>query len=409
MGDLAQFQPLLFPEAKVREISDVRLRMTNERQETLAFGVVGTINGIIPFTNYGTMEVVMNQDTLSTVSATPTTTVGPGISSAYYRFIVDWLPDPAAAVDDITHAIELDSGNPVLYEIRAFGHYRNENLNLAREDVNTALELGPKGWTYPEQFLMNDALYFQNDFALASQYADTILKQVPDELYTLTVRSLLNYLQGNYAAAREGIRIALESPVHTNLPYAIGISFALRDADFEDALSLVETMRTLFPDPKRTERSLLVTFGQAASQFAYVRLNSALGNAILGRWQTVLDDVQQIIEAGTYINADVHYLRGFAECNLKDYASAEEAYTKAIELEPNFTLLYFLRAEVRRNQGNILGAGQDLAQVIGADQSASFQVLLNAAAQRTITCENFLQLKPEDFAGIKNTATATPQ
>lgn len=89
----------------------------------------------------------------------------------------------------------------------------------------------------------------------------------------------------------------------------------------------------------------------------------------------------------------MYFLRGFAYCNLGDDAAAEEAYSKVIELEPDDTLMYLLRAEVRNNQGNILGAGSDSLQVQQSAFADDFAPLLAAGANGDLTCKNFLDFE----------------
>ena len=58
-----------------------------------------------------------------------------------------------------------------------------------------------------------------------------------------------------------------------------------------------------------------------------------------------------------------YFIKGLSLCNLDKPAEAEAAYTKAIEFEPGFFLLYFLLAAWRKKQGNINFAMADLNMI----------------------------------------------
>ena len=79
-------------------------------------------------------------------------------------------------------------------------------------------------------------------------------------------------------------------------------------------------------------------------------------------------------------------MQGFAYCNLHRYPEAETAYTHGLDIEPNYPLLRLLRAEVRRDQNNLVGALADSAEARKANLSAEFNALLD---NPNATCENF--------------------
>jgi len=57
-----------------------------------------------------------------------------------------------------------------------------------------------------------------------------------------------------------------------------------------------------------------------------------------------------------------------------------------LSIEPTYPLLYLLRAEVRKDQNNVVGALADAASARQANLSAEFNALLD---DQTTTCENF--------------------
>jgi hypothetical protein len=55
----------------------------------------------------------------------------------------------------------------------------------------------------------------------------------------------------------------------------------------------------------------------------------------------------------------MYLLQGLSYCNIDGYQKAEEAYSAGLKVDPSFTMLHFLRAEVRSKMGNANGAAQD--------------------------------------------------
>src|SRR5262249_17047926 len=89
--------------------------------------------------------------------------------------------------------------------------------------------------------------------------------------------------------------------------------------------------------------------------------------------------------------ADLSFMRGFAQCNLRKYPEAEKSYADGIDADPDFTLLYLLRAETRLKQQNQDGAGEDLAAVQQSRLGNIFAPYLAAAQEGKLSCENLLQ------------------
>jgi tetratricopeptide (TPR) repeat protein len=87
-------------------------------------------------------------------------------------------------------------------------------------------------------------------------------------------------------------------------------------------------------------------------------------------------------------------VEGLSYCNLRKLPEAEAAYNKAIEIEPTFVLLYMLRADVRKQQGNLPDAMSDFAKVQQSPQAAQMKDYILAAQTGKLGCKNFLTFTP---------------
>ena len=87
----------------------------------------------------------------------------------------------------------------------------------------------------------------------------------------------------------------------------------------------------------------------------------------------------------------MYLAEGISYCNLEDYPAAEAAYTRAIELEPDFAALYVLRAEVRQKQGDLAGSDQDMFAAQTYDLGPEFAGLIQAIATGAVNCQNLFE------------------
>ena len=86
-------------------------------------------------------------------------------------------------------------------------------------------------------------------------------------------------------------------------------------------------------------------------------------------------------------------LRGLSYCNLDKYADAESAYTQGLTLDPSFTLLHLLRAEVRDKLGNTNGVTEDITAVQQSALSENLSPYLTAAQSGQFSCKQLLKTK----------------
>jgi Flp pilus assembly protein TadD len=107
------------------------------------------------------------------------------------------------------------------------------------------------------------------------------------------------------------------------------------------------------------------------------------------QWPQGLLDVEEAMAFNDQI-PDVYWLQGFAYCNLDDEATAEAAYTTAVELDPTFVLPYLNRAGLRLHQGDTEGAEADFQAIADSELSAEFAPVIPFVRSGQLTCKNFL-------------------
>jgi tetratricopeptide (TPR) repeat protein len=403
MGDWEQFPNLFFPHDEVQDMVNARYRMANEREETLSFGVVAAFNALYTMSNE-VWDMLLNLAIIERVDEPSAVVQGNNIGAAFHRYITDYIDDTATSVTYLDDAINNDP-NAVLYIARALGYARLGNIEASRQDIETAEQLAPDvTWTSAQMMRANDRLYFENDFEGAIPYVSTILESTQDDWLYWGYRSALYYFTGNHVAAASDVERALALDPQANFPYLAAIGLALRNADFETAQTLFNEVLDKFPDPGFVQRILLVTYNPGAANSVLSKYVSAFGNFTLKRWQAAINDSDAILAVGDFARGDLYFLRGFAYCNLGDDAAAETEYTAGIEIDPDYMLLYFVRAEVRRRQGNLIGAAQDIATVLTSPQGEQYRTLITASTDSEMSCRTFLDT---DFATLSSTeATA---
>ncbi len=405
VGDLSLYPDLLFSREEVEAITNARVHMTSERSETLAYSVVAVMNALFPLSNE-TFEMTRNLVILDTITEPPAEPEGNSIAAHYHRYILNFPDNTEQAIAEIDAAIRLESNNPLLFLARGLARQRLGQIDEAAEDTLTSQRLGPEGWASPLWMQANEAFYFRNEMESALSYYNEIVAITPDDWFALSMHGAVAYLLGDYETTKNDVERAITLDTETNFPYLFAISIALREGRFAEAQELLDTVLHQFPDPTFGEQMVTVTISAEAAENFFHPTLAAFGNLTLRQWSSVVSDVDEALATGVEMS-DLHYMQGFAYCNLGDYESAETAYTAGIELDPDFTLLYALRAEVRRYQGDILGAGADVAMIGQGEQAEIYAPFIAASLAGEVTCENFFDVDLESLLATPE-ATESP-
>ena len=163
---------------------------------------------------------------------------------------------------------------------------------------------------------------------------------------------------------------------------------ALRQGRIGD-VSESMTILSKQPNPTLTDRFMTALYGE---EYANLLGNSmaAIGHLSLGQYYVVIQDTDTVLSVvPTY--TEMYLLQGLSYCNLDDYANAEAAYTQGLTLDPSFTLLYLLRAEVRVELDEVTGAMEDIAAVQQSALAENLRPYLSAVESGEFSCKQLLK------------------
>lgn len=360
------------PLEALQSIGSVRVRLTDERSQSVAPQVLSAVNLIY---NYRS-EVLEAASALLALNEIPMISgeiTGVTAGSAVYRHYLLLSEDAEAAASELDKALQSDPSNPLLYHVRMVALLRTGRLDDAEQDGTAAVRLSNEQWAPPLMSLSSVASA-QGDIQKAIDMLDRAAVIQSDDWFLYTVRGALYYLLQDYEQAKADYDHAIALGPTANMPYVFSIMPAIREGRLEDVSRLLGIILTEFPDPSALNRILLTIFGSTDTKQTnafYGLLLSAFTNLALGKYENAVADTDAALE----IRADMpelHMLRGVAYCIEGDNAEAEAAYTSGIELAPDFTVLYLLRADVRSRQNNLAGSLEDLGN-----------------AQKTTAWENF--------------------
>lgn len=382
-------RPEQFPDALNREIlrraADVRIALIDERTQSAAPQVLGIMT-LVHLANSDGYQEINSLAILDLLKTTPTGTItSGGIAAHVHTGLMAFVSDSESALQAFDDALQMDT-DALLYLLRSTTAQRLGLQDEALEDARTALSLAPD-WVMPQYILSNHSLVLSDTPEAAVEPMTQVIERRPNDWFPLFIRSFAHFLIGDYdaAAADSGRVMALQPP--SSVPYAIALALALREGRIGDVAAIQETVVRQFPNPTFFSRTLEALFGE---ETGYGHAVSAATYLALGQFRRVLEEVDAAIASGT-VWAEIHFLQGLAHCNLDDLEAAESAYTRAIELDSTYFIVYLLRAQARLAQGNLIGGTQDLTFVQGQEwaQREEIQALIAAGLSQEITCQSF--------------------
>lgn len=388
IGVTDAFSLIQIPRDTLDQSTNVRVHMTDARRESVTPHVIGIVIGL-QNADGNLYELLRSIATLDAIDVIPAEVVGSGVATHVYLYAQAYLDDSPDAIDEINAALELDSANPLLYIYRSGILLRQGSQDDARRDAQTAQRLGPEGWTSPLYILGNDAL-LSSDIDRAISYYSEIISLRPDDWFPLSYRGALYYLKGDYDHAKIDFDSAIALEPNENFPYVWAVMLALHEGRVKNAMLLMNTILVEYPDLSLAKRIVEATFGDSVPHI-FGPLLSGIGNLMIGQYYAVIQDAEATIAVNDQL-PDPYFMQGFAYCNLGNYPDAEAAYTRALELEPGFMLVYLLRAEVRQAQGDLAGALADVELVRNSDQAEPLAMLLEQAPEAGVSCRTFLNL-----------------
>jgi len=307
-----------------------------------------------------------------------------------YEFAKLYITDTPKALDEISAAIELDAGNPLLYTLRSLALQRLGRFGESLDDLETATRLGPTGWTTPLAGKANVGLYTGN-YDDALQYFSKIIETDPNHWYPYNMRGFLWLFKGNLDHAKEDIDKSIELQPTENWPYMWATSIALRQGRLTDAKAYIEDGLKRFPDPDSGDKLSELIAAENAN--AFTPALSAFWSMNLGQFNKAIQKSETALAVNPYFT-DVYLVEGISYCNLGKLPEADMALSKAIASEPTFIVAYLLRAGVRAGMGNAMDALSDFAVVQNSPLAAPMQEYILAAQAGKLNCTNFLTYAP---------------
>lgn len=242
------------------------------------------------------------------------------------------------AIEFYSEAINLDAGKVAFFENRALAKERLQDYPGAIKDYKLALSFG-------EDPFLNNAIgrleYWQHNLNEAIDYYTKAIEGDPN---------LALYLE-NRALAYEGLG-----------------NVALAEKDYEAAIGLGPNIYGLnsygiLKTKLNEHEKAIELFSRAIdidASFAILFENRAVSRKQIMEFDAAFDDIQKAIKLEP--TAERYNMLGLLHYLMFDYIQAIEAYTKAIEINPNLAVIWENRALAHEVSANYQEAIKDYLQ-----------------------------------------------
>jgi serine/threonine protein kinase/tetratricopeptide (TPR) repeat protein len=382
-------QAISLPPDIVRETGNVRLQLTDPRRESLAEHVLNSLfvyhSGLSNIYAGGAIFVALEDLQVQGPEITGVT-----VGAQVHRWIALLASDPQASLGPLEEALRVRPQSPFIYHFRVLSYNRLGQVRAANESANTAIRLGGPSWTVPYIALATNALDAR-DYPTMITHLTLHLEVQPSDWFMRTVRGLGYYFNGEYDLARQDFELAIAGDPQISLPHAFAVLLAMRQGQVEEAQALMQEIQT-FSDPTILTRLVLSYLGPNNQTSVMVgHMMATFSNILLGQYQGATQEIEQAAALEDPF-PEVFLLQGLVACLLEDPAAAEVAYTQGLELDPDFTLLYLLRADGRNRENNLAGALQDLGAAQETAAWPSFEALameVLSGAEDALNCQSF--------------------
>jgi tetratricopeptide (TPR) repeat protein len=388
VNNLDEYPHNLFSLEQLNEIAATRFVLTNERQQTLAIPVLAGLLAL----NTGEADVFENSRYIAILTELGDVVnpeiPGNSLAADFHEYYFVYRDSPEQALEIANRGLERSARNPIFYAGRAVAYQRLGQLANARDDIGTAETLGPEGWMMPTILLANQILFFESNPASALPLYDQVIAARPDDWFIYDSKGIIEYLLSDFDSATQSLSTAIQLGPEANFPYPFATGLALRRGELLRAQQLVAETLEKFPDPTSGKRFVEAIYDVDTSLLT--TFMEVYGNLTLRQWNNLLSVVDSATILPMPSFADIYLYQGVAHCNLQDYAAAEASFTRVIELDPDYTFAYLLRAEVREKQGDRRGFLSDIAEVGRSGQARQYAPYMAAFRIADINCSNFL-------------------
>ena len=385
LGSLRSLPNLALDRATMERIINIRLQMTNERQQTLAYPILGALGTLLNAGNdfVGTMRLIMSLDQLD---APKPEIVGNSVAAHSYNATLMFISDPQTAVNELTQAIELDASNPYLYAFRAAIYQGLGDFQLGRQDSDTAILLAPKGWVIP-YYVRGDESLITNDLPVGIDDYSRVIEIRPDDWYSYNMRGYLYFLAHQYEEARVDIDRSISLGPEAEWPYMWGMLIALRQGRLSDVPAYSSgILNNPVKNPVFVQRLLTALFGHDSAALLGYSIAS-IEHLLLGQFDVSAQEADGVLAVAPDY-PEMYLIKGLSYCNIDENQKADEAYSAGLEVDPSFSILYFLRAEVRGRLGDMNGTTEDLFIVTKSDISENLMPYIEAAQSGQFSCKD---------------------
>jgi tetratricopeptide (TPR) repeat protein len=381
---------MVLDRATVERTVNVRLMVKQERQETLAYPIL-TALGFLNTAENNYLEMMRLLASLNQIEAPPPEVIGDSVAAhAYKAAWAFYLSDSKTAVNEFAQGINLDVNNPLLYVLRALISPGSEGFQLSRQDLTTALLLSPHDWIIPYYIRGNESLV-TNDLSAGVDAYTQIIEERPDDWLAYNQRGYLYLRAQKYDEARADIEKSIALGPKTEWPYMWATLVALRQGRLSDVpVYMGDIMANPSKDPAFVQQLMTAIFGEENSRLLGASM-AAIENLAFAQYDASVQSADKVLQVLPNY-AEMYLLEGLSYCNIENYPKAEEVYSKGLEADPSFTMLHFLRAEVRARQGNANGAAEDLSVVAQSNISENLKPYIEAAKNGQFSCKQITSI-----------------
>lgn len=378
----------LMPELLSKTLN-VRVQLENAQQESIAPFILNDLIVLLN-TNGSAFEAGRGVLGLNDIGSTNAAIVGDTLGAKLHRFFGYYLPDPVQAIEIMNTAIVVDSSNPILYQFRALAYQRLGEFEKADEDLETGVRIAGNDWLMANILRANIAL-FTDDPAAGIAYLNPVMEVNDRNWFLWYLRGIMYYMLKDYPSAESDFQRSLELQPIAMFPYISLAQIATRQGKLDEASAYMQTVLSDYSDPTLGNRILIVMYGEA---LFYSHAISAYGNFIAGQYTATVNSIDSALELNPEF-VDLLFLKGIALCSLEKYEEAEAAYSRGIELEPDFYVMYLLRAEVRAAQGNFGGSLEDFMVARDSELADVLDPFIQRGITGEFSCKDFLQATSE--------------
>jgi serine/threonine protein kinase/tetratricopeptide (TPR) repeat protein len=388
VGSLTVFPYMKFDHAFLERTLNLRLRMTDERVQSVAFPLLAVMVALQTAGNeFLAVHLASGMGVL--VQGDDVEILDDRISSDFARSMMNTVQAREVALEPLNRALRADPSNGLLYALRGAIYFQAGDFTTALVDLQTAESLAPAGWLFPT-YVRSGIASRQGDINTAIAELSKVVAGLPDEWYPIYMRGAYSFLSGDYAQAESDIEAAIALEPITSWPYFVATGLALRDGRLQDAAALTSAALNDFPDVSLGTRMIEFAYGESIPDDFYQLFNLTTKLFFFKRYTEVIEDSQVSVEAGTKL-PEIYFARGAAYYCLGDWDNAEATFTEGLALDPDNVTMYMLRGAARKELNDLPGALADITEVQRRSQDALLQSYLAAGLRgEQLTCDDFL-------------------